>query len=164
MPFRVTRSGTTNLTYRQTLDFDIPTRGVRTENANDWLERVRAFALVLPPDTAFSHTTAARLQDLPLPPGLHVPVHVTTDVGGRRGRRKGLVWHQRPLRNDRELWHGLAVTTPLRTWRDLADVLDDQELVVVADVLLRRRICSPRGAAGCHRSTSWSSTEFALPS
>lgn len=139
VPFLITRDEQFRATF--TPNLIIPTRGVRAES-DDWWERVRAFSLVLPTLTVFSHTTAALIQSLPLPRELELPLHVTTDVSQQRGRRKGLVWHRRPMITDLDRWHGLPVTKPLRTWRDLGGLLVHEELVVVADVLLRRRLCT----------------------
>ncbi len=141
MPFRVTKNGTDDLKYRETLRIYSPTRGVR--GGKGFLEELRAFALVLPEGAVFSHGTAACVQDLPVDVPECRPYHVTVGPTGIRGVRKGLTWHQRKLpAEDIDRWHGLPVTSALRTWRDLAGSLGLTDLVVVADVLLRRRLCA----------------------
>lgn len=146
MPFLVTRDGTPDLTYAQTQRFYAPTRGVRGENG--FLGELRAFALVLPGDTVFSHVTAAAIQEFPIDVPKKPPYHVTTPRTGSRGRREGLKWHRRHLDADElESWHGLPVTSPLRTWRDLAGCRSVTDLVVVADLLLRRQLCSAEALA-----------------
>ena len=115
------------------------TRGVRLEaGAEEWWDELTAFALVLPHDAAFSHTTAAHIGGLPLPRTPLKPFHVT--VANSRGTRKGLAWHKADLEGSVETYRGLRITTPHRTWRDLGGVLPLQELVVVADHMVHRNL------------------------
>ncbi|WP_209066987.1 DUF559 domain-containing protein [Arthrobacter pigmenti] len=60
--------------------------------------------------------------------------------GGNRARRPGVVGHRAPLlpRDVVEIY-GIAVTTPARTWTDLAPSLSLEELVAAGDSLLRRQ-------------------------
>lgn len=112
---------------------------------DDWWECVRAYALVLPDLTAFSHVTAASILSLSLPLEHQQakPLHVTTDIAGRAGRRKGLEWHHRRLDSaEVHRQSGVFVTSPLRTWRDLASLLATDDLVVIADELLQRGLCT----------------------
>ncbi|MEI2785710.1 MAG: hypothetical protein V9E82_08425 [Candidatus Nanopelagicales bacterium] len=106
---------------------------------------MRAYALVLNPLTAFSHVTAASILNLSLPQEHQQArtLHVTTDINGRGGHREGLKWHHRRLDPSQVIpWSGTFVTSPLRTWRDLADMLTIDDLVIVADELLQRRLCA----------------------
>ncbi len=89
-------------------------------------------------DAAFSHTTAAQIGGLPLPPDPAQSLHVT--VPGSRGTRKGIVWHKGDLEGKVEVYRGLRITRPLPTWHALGRLLPLKELVVVADHLLRRRM------------------------
>lgn len=142
MPFPVTRRGSTNLTYAQTRRRYLwtPTRGVRAYVGQDtWEDKVRSIALVLPKSTAFSHETAARIIGLPLP---DFDDSVTVTREGGKVRRKAVTSYQRKLAGDVEVWKGLIVTKPLRTWRDLGASLEVPDLVAMADVLLRRSLCS----------------------
>ena len=121
----------------RTRRFRTVTRGVRLEaDANDWWDEVTAFALVLPQDAVFSHTTAAHIAGLPLSGIALKPFHVT--VASTRGTRKGLVWHKRDLQDRVETYRGLRITTPGQTWHDLGGLLPLKELVVVTDHLLRQ--------------------------
>ncbi len=132
------------MSYKQTLQYPSPTRGVRVEG-DDWWELLRAYALVLPGLTAFSHVTAASILGLPLPKEHQQArtLHVTTDIDGRAGQREGLKWHHRRLDAAQVIARsGVLITRPLRTWRDLAGILTVDELVVVADELLQRRLCT----------------------
>lgn len=122
------------------------TRGVRaTVQLFTLADRCRAFALALPDDAVFSHLTAARLWDLPLPRWaeedsrldvMRESVRPAIERGGCRGHRGLEVrgTHQLP---------GLRVTSLADTWIDLAEVrrprpftVDD--LVVLADAVLMR--------------------------
>ena len=95
----------------------------------------------LPGCAAFSHVTAARLHDLPLP--LRLENTVVFDVivpQGRRAPRGKLVrGHQsahHPTEVDRRT--RVLATTPERTFCDLASMLTLAELVAIGDVILRR--------------------------
>ncbi|UVJ38803.1 endonuclease domain-containing protein [Arthrobacter sp. CJ23] len=95
----------------------------------------------------------------------HAFIHLTQLPGKRAVRRKGVKGHQLRLHPD-EITHGRMVTctSALRTWFDLASVLDDDDLVIAGDHLLRRRnpdatpgqldayLESRRGAAGHHKA------------
>ncbi|HEV7207080.1 MAG TPA: hypothetical protein VGN18_20940 [Jatrophihabitans sp.] len=123
------------------------TRGVwRTEEAvADLRGRVAAIVGVYAVDTVVSGSTAARLHDLwlpDLPPGpVELIVHPdlpppTSRPGGRRG---GVRARRQRLRADEiTLVDGIPVTTPARTWIDLADRLAMPDLVALGDCALRR--------------------------
>ncbi len=109
---------------------------VRLDDAIDDRERLAALATVLPPDAAYSHTTAAHLL------GAHVdlPARAHVALTPRRvlPQRADLVVHARRLgpRDVTEL-DGLRVTSGAQTFLDLAAVLPPAELVAVGDALLR---------------------------
>jgi hypothetical protein len=93
----------------------------------------------LPPDAVFSDTTAALLHDLPAQPATrHLPLHITVSPRPYAPRRRELVAHRRQLAPE-EICSigGLPVTTPERTFVDLAMSLHREELVAVGDALLR---------------------------
>ncbi len=151
MPFTVTHNGTADLTYAQTRHRELwtPTRGVRATILEDtWRDHVAAVALVLPAGAAFSHSTAARLIGLPLPQLSPYPLEVTRE--GAKIRRHGVRGYQRHLTGEVEIWHGLPATRPLRTWRDLGGRLDIPHLVAIADVLLRRALCTEEDLHDLH--------------
>lgn len=154
-PFRVSRSGGNGLTYSGTrrLAFRTPTTGVRApaiEAAR--IDDVRALALVIPTDAAFSQTTAAQLLDLPLPLSDQGGFHVTVPRGTSRGRREKLTWHAAEINGCVTRVKGLPVTNAARTWLDLGPQLPLPDLVAVTDRILRRRLARklvvPRGARG----------------
>lgn len=111
---------------------------------------------VLPPGSAISHGSAAALWRLPLPDprfghdlrppptpdpedaGLAGPLHVRV-VGPAQPRIRGLRVHRVSApRPAVEIEPGLVVTSPARTWFDLAGVLARDDLVIAGDVLLGR--------------------------
>jgi hypothetical protein len=100
----------------------------------------RLMALVLPRPFAFSHLTAARLWRLPLPSVWqpHEPLHVTRD--GTPVRRVGVVGHRGLSTRRHEDLRGLAVTSPVDTWADLAVLpgLGVDDLVVAGDAFATR--------------------------
>lgn len=88
-----------------------------------------------------SHTTAARLQHLPLPPRLRqdLSVHVSVAKREKRPQVAGIRSHLAP-RDIRSavVVDGRRVTSPVQTWCALAPLLRLGELVAVGDDLVRR--------------------------
>jgi hypothetical protein len=66
------------------------------------------------------------------------PFHAT--VPKSRGSRKAVIWHQRDLSEVVCEHRGFRVTTPERTYQDLASLLPLADLVAVADHLLRHKL------------------------
>lgn len=119
------------------------TRGVYlpAAMADDFVSRCRALNLVLPSGAAYSHATAGRLLGVQLPslPRLHLDdLHVTTPAGVEPPRRTGVRAYERSLPEEHtQRLIGVAVTTPGRTFLDLAQVVDLAHLVAVGDQLVR---------------------------
>ena len=101
----------------------------------------RAALLVLPSDAVFSDETAAVLLGLPSPGSARL--HVCVPEKSVAVRRRGIVGHVRHLT---ELEVGrrldLPVTTPERTFVDLAAKLPAGELLGFVDAALRARLAS----------------------
>ncbi len=119
-------------------------RGVRVRADHpDGLElRCRALALLLPTDAVFSHLTAARLRQLPVPGHCgplgwpaDEPLEVTCP--SRAVRHDGVRGHVGQVAEVRTVNHGLRVTSAARTWADLASRLGLDDLVVLGDAVLR---------------------------
>jgi hypothetical protein len=98
---------------------------------------------VLPPGTAFSHTTALALWGLPLPRGRdpdREPLHVESTRGGRV-RRPGVIGHVGCLdavgRHEHRVT-GVPVVDPLTAWVQSAEGLPLDDVVTVADALAGR--------------------------
>jgi len=100
--------------------------------------RVEAVLLSAPPAAVVSHATAASLWGLAIPLQREdARVHLTVATGSAVRARQDRCIHRSPLTPDdvtRRL--DLAVTTPERTWRDLAAVLAPAALLAVTDQLL----------------------------
>lgn len=106
--------------------------------AGDPGARVDAVLLTAPSGAVLSHATAAALWDvaIPLQPD-DVRVHLTVATGSAVRARADRSIHRSPLtRSEVTTRRGLPVTTPARTWRDLAAVLPEAALLAVADQLV----------------------------
>lgn len=90
-----------------------------------------------------SHESAAHLYGIPLPPWLaeERDVQITGPGPELRSRRAGIAGHRRPLQPaDVVVRHGLACTSPERTWLDLASRLrpvQEDHLVIAGDHLVK---------------------------
>jgi very-short-patch-repair endonuclease len=110
------------------------TRGVHVAGGLDATLVLKGLLLVLPPGSAFSCETAARIWSLPTARVDGQTVHIrTTD----QVRRAGVVAHVGPL-GDTTRHDDLPVTTPIETFLDLAAHLDDRWLLAVGDTIVRR--------------------------
>ncbi|MCH8613733.1 endonuclease domain-containing protein [Arsenicicoccus dermatophilus] len=120
-----------------------PTRAVRTLLPAATLDdRLQDLLLVLPERCAFSHDTAARLWDLPLPTPWtpDEPVHVMTPDTVRQPRRRGVVAHAGLDRRETvPLPAGGQVTSAADTWADLACRISLDRLIVAGDALFPPR-------------------------
>lgn len=142
-----------------------PTRGIWCQDEPmHWRSRAVAHALALPPGSAYSHTTGAKIHDLPLPWRLEredkdVPadLHVITPSSLTQRRRPGWIGHTGAERRQVVVVDGLPVTGLIDTWIDLGSMavgrrraLTIEDLVVAGDELINKLIAT--GAAGSHRS------------
>ena len=93
-------------------------------------------ALVVSAPTAFlSHTSAARVYALPVPPdGLE---HVTVPAQEDRRSRPGIRTHVATGRAQVIDWRGLRISHPFRMFVELAAMLSLVDLVVVGDALVK---------------------------
>lgn len=122
-------------------DLKSPLWGVRAPQlSTTFLDQVRAADRVRAVDEAFSHQTAARLQELRLPGPWQVgePVHVCGETELPRLRRAGIEPHRGLERRTTVLAHGLPCTDPVTTWADLSQHLLLDDLVVVGDAVVNR--------------------------
>jgi very-short-patch-repair endonuclease len=112
--------------------------------ADDGVSRVAAVLLTAPSDAVASHRTAAELWGLEIPfRSGDARVHVTVGTGSAvRGRADRCVHRTARVPEDLTETKGVPVTTPARTWRDLAGVLETPALLAVTDQLLRNH-CTP---------------------
>jgi hypothetical protein len=147
-----------------------PTPGIRIWDGPErpWIESVQAISS-LPGDHYLSHTTAARLRGIWLPPRWDQdwPLHVT----GRKGttgarRRPGLRGHRAAL-DDRDVVEigPFRLTTPERTWLDLATLISDHDALVAAgDAILQRQDGPPRppGVLGSNPLSAFAAIDAVL--
>jgi Protein of unknown function (DUF559) len=101
--------------------------------------RLAAVLLTAPPGAVLSHTTAAAHWGvaIPLQAGGPRRVDLTVPMSSRSESRRDRRVHRTPLPDeDRTRRGSLPVTTPARTWRDLAAVLTPPALLAVTDQFL----------------------------
>lgn len=115
-------------------------RGIRCREATTTWARERAVLAAVPQGSALSHVSAAAVHGLPLPPQLlaDTQVHVMVAERNRRPRRHGVVTHRGLPRRRVVRADGIPVTVMSDTWADLADLLDDDELIAVGDAIAAR--------------------------
>ena len=109
--------------------------------ADDVTARVAAVLMTAPAAAVASHRTAAALWDVavPLVDRADRRVDLILPVGGRAESRADRPIHRLDLAPDeRTVRRGPPVTTPARTWRDLAGVLEPRVLLAVTDQTVRR--------------------------
>ncbi len=134
-------------------DLHTPSRGIRVPwgTPQDQDGRIRPLLDVTPGGIA-SHSTAALLWGIPLPPWLagSFEVHISRDAARNPPWRAGVAGHHTRFRpGEVVLLRGMAVTSPLRTWLDLAAMLDLDDLVAAGDFLVceHDRIFGPKRVA-----------------
>jgi hypothetical protein len=143
VPFLVTADGTPDLTRAaiRSRSLRMPSRGLRvpTSLPRDVLTECRAIALASRDDAVFWGPTAATLLGLPLPYRLEqAPIHVLVPEGQPRPRRQGVVPRQADVAaNETAMIAGLPVTSPARTYADVASVVSLPDLVAIGDAVLR---------------------------
>lgn len=108
----------------------------------------------LTPDSTCCFGTAGLLWGCPLPLAQQndLKIHLAKLGGGTRPVRKGVAGHRLVLRDaDVVMLDGVRVTSPARTWLDLAAVLPLDDLVVAGDhfICSQSRSFGPRKAALC---------------
>jgi hypothetical protein len=113
-------------------DLRRPFRGVRTFAE---LSAARAYQPLLRPGDRFSHTTAAELWGAPLPAEVEGLLHVTAGEGLQRPRSTGVVGHDSAM-GRLVVRNGLPTSDPVRTFLELATMLDHESLVAVGDHLV----------------------------
>jgi hypothetical protein len=111
-------------------------------SSDDLRSRCRMFAVRLPPATFFSHSTAARLHGIPLPPRFErvTRLHVTVPSPARAPHAAGLLGHSRFVAPGDIVVSadGIRLSSPARVFCEMGAVLALPDLVAVADHLIRR--------------------------
>jgi hypothetical protein len=157
-PFTVVQAQAAGVSHGQlrTQRFRQVVRGVYVgaDVPNSFELMVEAVGLVLPSVAAFSHYTAARLLRMPLP-RVAESIHVTVPPELAAPRIAGVVAHRARLDHDVGLDHdvvrlrGHRLTSPARTFVDLAAVLPALDLVALGDGMLRRGLASAETVTAC---------------
>src|SRR5690554_4291950 len=140
-PFTVADAVAAGLSRKQLRrpDLDKPFRGIRSVGHDLGRLEVlcRAYSRHMLPTHAFSHVTAARLMDLPLPLRLEqaTELHVSAAAPGRAPQVNGVIGHRFagwPVITHR----GVRITSAEFTWVSLAPMLALDDLVAVGDALV----------------------------
>jgi hypothetical protein len=117
-------------------------RGIRVQSPAPGLPlcvRVRPF-IEVNERCAASHLTAAELGALPVRQPKEAPpmYHVIRPEGAAHLNRPHVIVHRMKLYDDEiTLLDGIPITTPERTWLDLAEMLTVEQLVVAGDSCVR---------------------------
>jgi very-short-patch-repair endonuclease len=117
-------------------DLGNPFHGVHLEGqAADVLALCRAYASKMRPDAHFTGVTAALLWGMPVPDHLHdLRLHIAVPLGAPVPRGRGVLGRRTTVAPGRVLeLDGLRVLSRSETWCELAAVLTEAELVVLAD-------------------------------
>jgi hypothetical protein len=124
-------------------DLDRPHWGVRMPASAhlEFLDRCATLASALPPHIFFSGVSAAALTGIPVPlrfePTKDPLIEVTVEDPARAIRRPGVRGRKLTvMATDIEFRGGIRLTTPARTWCDLAPLLTLAELVAAGDFLV----------------------------
>lgn len=121
-------------------DLHAPYHGVRTATPAITLDELAlAYQKRASSRVFFCSLTAARLMGVPLPRRFEESreLHVAVRSPSRAPRAAGIVGHRYIIdEQDIHSWRGLRLTTPERTWCDLASVLSFRDLVAAGDFLI----------------------------
>ena len=125
-------------------------RSIGLDLSNDY-DVARAYAARLRDGDVFSHATAARLWNLPLPLYVGSEVHVSATSPGRAPEVRGIVGHKLMLdAGDVRIVHGMPVTSPSRTWATMAGLLRVEDLIALGDAVITPPFRSTASLAGIH--------------
>lgn len=129
-------------------DLSLPSRGIRVprRSTQGMLDRCRPYT-ELAPGSFLSHTTAAIIHGMPLPQWCNPEsvLHLSRAAGSPAPRRRGVIGHRLALQpGDVVDHHGVALTSPARTWVDLAGLLKLEDLICAGDYL----VCSHQRSFG----------------
>ncbi|MHA7155282.1 endonuclease domain-containing protein [Arthrobacter sp. TMN-50] len=129
-------------------DLSLPSRSIRVprQSSQGMLDRCRPYT-ELSAGSFISHTTAAAIHGIPLPRWCTTEpvIHLSRAAGGAGPRRRGVAGHRLAVQpGDLVKLHGVAMTSPARTWLDLAGLLSHEHLICAGDYL----VCSHQRSFG----------------
>ena len=143
-PFTVYEARAASLGDARLRASDLTTAGRLLYLPTGWEFELRGLARALSaatPGAWISHLTAAALLGLWLPSwyrGVR-ELHLSKPKALPPVRREGVVGHTVLVFDDELMvWDGIRISTPARTWLDLARILPLEDLVAVGDQLVRR--------------------------
>jgi hypothetical protein len=126
-------------------DLDTPSREVRVplSTLQSVVLRCRPYVDLLP-GSFISHTTAAEIHGIHLPPWIpRENLHLSRDRQCAAPRRKGVTGHRLDLsEGDVVEVDGVAVTSVARTWLDLATLLPLEDVIVAGDQIVSEHVRS----------------------
>ena len=133
------RSGLSRKRQRQP-DVVIPSRGVRIplHGTAGVTANLRAYT-ALDNTSTLTHHSGGRIWALGLPPWLEADwrIHIARGRSDAKPRRLNVVGHRLTFQNGEVVMHdGVRVTSPARTWLDLASLLTVDELIAVGDSIV----------------------------
>lgn len=146
-PFAVSEATDVSRSRLRAHDLARPFHGARIPSvaAADHAARCGAAALVCHERAFVCRLSAAALHGMPLPttPTAQTPIDIGMPSPLRAVRRRGIRGHGLTVVADDLMdVNGIRITTPERTWCDLAQLLSVPELVAAGDWLLRSGISS----------------------
>lgn len=140
--FLVADAGVLGLTRRQLSRDGIftPSRGIRLplSSKGSVADNVRAYSQ-LDPGCILTHSTSARICGICLPGWLDQDwrIHISRPADSCKPRRRNVVGHQLSFKpGDVVMFDGVRITSPVRTWLDLAAMLSLEELVAAGDSIV----------------------------
>ncbi|MET3172283.1 UNVERIFIED_ORG: hypothetical protein ABIB52_000107 [Arthrobacter sp. UYCu721] len=114
-----------------------PSRGIRLPlgSTGSVAENIRAYSR-LDPSCVLTHSTSARICGICLPAWLEQDwgIHIARPADGCKPRRRNVVGHQLSFKSGEVIsFDGVRLTSPARTWLDLATMLNLNDLVAAGD-------------------------------
>jgi hypothetical protein len=121
-------------------DVVIPSRGIRLPfvGAGGPAASLRAYT-ELDDASVLTHHSGARVWECALPTWMQEDwrVHVARERNGSKPRRRNVVGHRLTFKAGEVVMHdGVRVTSPARTWLDLASLMTIDELIAAGDSLV----------------------------
>lgn len=117
-----------------------PSRGIRLplNSRGSVADNVRGYSQ-LDPGCILTHSTSARICGICLPGWLDQDwrIHISRPADSCKPRRRNVVGHQLSFKQGEVvMFDGVRVTSPARTWLDLAAMLSLEELVAAGDSIV----------------------------
>lgn len=143
VPFTISEARAASLSAGRLRSSDLASAGRLLYLPTGWEYELRPLARALSaatPGAWISHVTAAILLGLWLPRWLQdcTDLHLSKPRSLPQVRRDGVVGHTVLAYPDETMeWDGIRISTPGRTWLDLARVLPLEDLVAMGDQLVR---------------------------